>query len=275
VRASTGQLSPEDESGVTSDYMQWLGFEIPMGNPGWASYIGANGAIKLAIRPAVGNQEGASFYLSGYAIRRNPHGASFIAMNTFADRINDDRSTGNNFDVGALPLTGIYEGMSYATINTTSSFIFTVPVLPSILTHGFYLSAISHNVPGQGFCQGSYLDLQLVNSSGWAAASIFYHSVGRPKPGLEAPVSSRVLGYGQKACGWFIPPLNQYFGANFGFVLRPPSSGVNYVQFRLRTRFGTAAISGFLMEEGPPLQNSSLVSVNPIQSIGTSKPVVV
>jgi hypothetical protein len=250
--------------------MQWLGFEIPMGTPGWASYIGTNGAIKLAIRPAVGNQEGANFYISGYTIRRNPHGVSFIAMNTFADRINDDRSTATNYDMGTLPVAGTYEGMSYATINTTSTFIFTVPILPSMFTNGLYLSLISHDIPGQGYCQGSYVLLELVNSSGWEAAQIFYSGVGRPRPGHEAPVASRVLGHGQKACGWFVRPFNGSLGVNFPYVARPTTSGVNYVQFRLRTRFGSAAISGFLLEEGPPVHGPASQLTNaPLKTIGT------
>jgi len=271
LRAATGQLSPEDESGVTSNYMQWLGFEIPLGNPGWAAaYVGPNGAIKLAIRPAVGNQEGNTFYISGYCIRRNPHGVSFISMNSFADRINDDRSTGTNYDVGVLPVAGNYEGMSYSTISTTSNYIFTVPILPSMFTNGLYLSAISHEFPGQGYCQGSYINLELVNSSGWATTQILYAGVGRPKPGHEAPAASRVFGYGQKACGWFVRPLDSAIGGILPYVARPVTSGVNYVQFRLRARFDSAAISGFLIEEGPPLHGpASQLTNGPLKTIGT------
>jgi len=271
LRASTGQLSPEDEPGVTSNYMQWLGFEIPLGNPGWAAaYIGANGAIKLAIRPAVGNQDGATFYISGYTIRRNPHGVSFISMNTFADQINDELLTGTNYNPGSLAITGTYEGMSYATIDTASNYIFTVPVLPKVENRGLYLSLISHDVPGQGAFQGSYVNFNLANSGAWNTGTgiTFSQDFGRPKPGLEAPVSSRVLGYGQKAGGWILSrAANEVTSYQ---VSRPATSGVGYIQFRLRTRFGTAAISGFLLEEGPPLPTTGSTIGMPLKTLGSS-----
>jgi hypothetical protein len=158
--------------------------------------------------------------------------------------------------------------MSYATITTTSNFIFTVPVMPDAWRNGIYLSLISHDAPGQGFCQGSYIGMELVDSSGWEAAQIFYSPIGRPRPGHEAPVSSRVLGYGQKACGWFVR-LVAPFGAGVPFVSRPSTSGVNYVQFRLRTRFGTAAVSGFLVEEGPPLDQGALGFIAHAKTLST------
>jgi hypothetical protein len=208
---TTIQLSPQEEYGSDTSYHEWLGFEIPVELI--TAYKTGSNTLKLAFRPARGNQEGNRLYIAGWAVAENAIGMTISNYNSFDTTPN----LGSRLAYG-----GEWDGMGFWSIGGNVTVTGVRVALPRI-DKNIYLTVIGR---GEGGPSIQWLSVRIDHSSGNL-------SLGQPRPHLTAPLAqygvsntgNGGIGYG----GWLIPAATLAAKA-----VQPATSGIWYLELTLR-----------------------------------------
>jgi hypothetical protein len=222
---TTIQLSPKEEFGSDSSFFEWVGWTIPAALI--AAHKTASNTLKLAFRPAIGNQEGNRLYIGGWSVATN--GIGYVVNNY------------NGFDttpnLGArLAYAGEWDGMGFWSIGGNTTVTGVRVALPGI-DKAVYLTLVGR---GEGGPSVQWLNATIAHSSGAV-------DLDRPRPHLVAPLAEYGVGNtgnGGLTCGgWLIPAATLAAKA-----VQPANSGVHYLELTLQnmnhndTVYGTAFV---------------------------------
>lgn len=223
---TTIQLSPKEEFGSDTSYHEWLGFEIPVTLVN--SYKTATNTLRLAFRPAIGNQEGNRLYLAGWGMASNNVGVT----------VNNCYAYDSQFNLGSrLAYAGEWDGMGFWSLGGNTTVTGVRVALPRT-DKDLYLTIVGRGEGGPSF---QWLNATIAHASGNV-------DLGRPRPHIVAPLANDAVrntgNGGLTSGGWLIPAAT--LAAK---TVTPANSGVSYLELTLRninhndTVYGTSFVA--------------------------------